>query len=105
MKVLQLNPDKFKTAIKSFLMAMITVMSLGFLGEYLPLVEMVLGDLDELFTLGLRIAEMVGAYLIWKPIAATHTGGQIIKTKWRNDGPKSLSSDKEQSYYNYAKAA
>lgn len=95
--------DKLKSMIKAVLMALITVAGFVGLGEYVPLLKMIVGELDLVWEAVVKIIEIVTFIFVWKPETDKNVAGGILKGKLNKSMLKSHIDD--EALFEAARAA
>lgn len=95
---------KIKSTIKSIFMALLSIAGFIGLGQYIPLLETLLANVDGVVEAGIRIVEFVVLVMAWKPATDSNVAGNILKSKM-SSRPRNLSNDKRKDLFDYAEAA
>ena len=95
-----MNPKLIST-IKAVLMALVTVFSFVGLGRYVPLVQMLLDNLNPIIELITALIGIVTMFLAWRPSTDQQTKGAMIFKQFKDSPKAQAAGDQRTNFFNY----
>lgn len=94
-----MNP-KILSTIRAVLMAAISVAAFFGLGRYIPLVELLLENLDPIAEAVMTLITIGGLIFAWRPVTDEQVKGAMVKKEFKEQFKPLEGVDKRTAYFN-----